>query len=321
MIRTLIPKPVRNKLYRLLLPKSPVLWANWGRFSEYLAKKIPPQKPPVVVLSMPRSGSSWVGEILGLSPNSLYLREPITQTFLRTRETGPSFFEIHEYKLPSTYEQSAAHVFLGLPLFNRWITKYPQQWGLLKRKHKHIVIKEVNPFILDWLVKNFQPRIVYLIRHPAAVASSFNQLGYNGKQLESRFSKETLERYKNCMQYTHSFWAEHGAMQAIILKEIINQAKEYDNFRLVQYEHLCQNPVSVFKDLYNFAELKWNHQVESRILDRSRPQVVNSHDFSTQRNSAYEMNKWKHTISMDDMTELKEAYLAFAPPYYTSDWL
>ena len=39
--------------------------------------------PPVVLLSYPRSGSSWAGKILATSPQFAYLREPITQPYMK----------------------------------------------------------------------------------------------------------------------------------------------------------------------------------------------------------------------------------------------
>lgn len=321
MLNNIFPKPIRKRLYRQFFAKSPVLWANWDSFGKYLASLFPMQKPPVLIISMPRSGSSWVGEILGISPGSLYLREPITQTYLKARDAGPSFFEFNEDNLPETYQDSAKNVFAGLPLFNSSITRYPKQWGLLKRKHKRIVAKEVNPFILCWLIKHFQPRIIYLIRHPASVADSFHRLGYNGKQLKPRLSKKTLEKYDNYEHFTDSFWSEHGALQAIILKETMTIAQDYQDFRLVFYEDLCLNTLSAFKKLFDFVELEWDQTIEKQIIQRSFPETVDNHNFSTQRNSSCEVNKWKRQLSENQIQEVKRGWLSFDPPAYKeADW-
>ena len=294
---------------------------NWGPFSEFLANKNTPLSPPVVILSIPRSGSTWVGEVLGLSASSLYLREPITQTFIKTRDSGPSFFELDEDNLPKTYESSATNALAGFPLFPAQITQKPNQWALTKRKHKRVVIKEINPFMLDWLIKNFHPRIVYLIRHPVAVTDSFNRLGWNGiQQIEPRLRKESLAKYKDQSPHTDSFWAQHGALQAIILNEVTEKMKDYKDFRLVQYEHLCAEPVAVFKELYAFTELEWNDTVEQNIIKRSQPQTINTHNFSTQRNSAHETEKWRHEVDEDNIQQLKDAYLSFGPPFYNNNW-
>jgi hypothetical protein len=322
MIRTLIPKPIRKQLARILLPKSPVLWTNWGVLSEILAKRIPPKQPPVVILSMPRSGSSWVGEILGLSPSSLYLREPITQTHLKmVQEGSPSFFEFDTHCLPEGYASAAANAFSGLPLFSRWITKKPDQWNLSKRKNKRILIKEVNPYLLKWFITDIKPKIIFLMRHPVAIASSFYRNGWDGKQFEFRYTHTTLkERVPEYSHFTHSFWAEHGALQAFMIKDVLSTAKDYKDLVIAKYEDLCTNPTAEYKKLFDFAHLEWNSSIEKTILEKCSPKDINNDFFSTQRNPNYEKDKWKKEVAPDNILELKQAYLSFDPPYYKDDW-
>ena len=321
MIRKLIPKPIRKRLGKLPFIKSPVWWANFGPVSRYLANRIKPLSPPVVILSLPRSGSSWVGEILGLSPTAMYLREPITQSFLRRYPKSYSYFEFDEATKPNIYDLSAKNVFSGLPLFNHWITIHSNQWNLSKRVHRRIVTKEVNPFMLSWLFENFHPRIIYLIRHPVAVTYSFDRMGWSGKKFESRLSKETLEeKIPHYRKFTHSFWAEHGAFQAFVLNEICKNQKENESFSIVRYEDLCADPVNEYKKLFEFAQLEWNDAVERKILERCNPCKINNNAYSTQRDTAYEAKKWKKEVPLEKIRELKQAYLSFDPAYYKDDW-
>lgn len=321
MIRKLIPKPIRRVLSHLILPKSPVLWANWGPVSQWLAHRIRPQSPPVVILSLARSGSSWVGDILGTSLTAMYLREPINLACLKEHPTKPSDFEFDMGQPPAIYESSAKNIFSGLPLFNSSITLKPKQWSLLKRKHRRVVIKEVNPFMLGWLIKTYQPRIIYLLRHPVAVTYSFERMGWTGNKFESRLTKETLSRkVPHYKQFTDSFWSEHGAFQGYLNCEIMEQAKAYKDFRVVKYEDLCADPLNEFKKLYEFAQLEWDRTVEEKIKERTQPAKTDDHAFSTQRNSAYEMEKWKHAVPEDKIQQLKEAYLSFDVPFYRDNW-
>lgn len=322
MIRKLIPKPVRRQLSKLPFVKSPVWWANFGPASRFLATHIPPQSPPVVILSMPRSGSSWVGEIMGLSPGSLYLREPITQTYLNQSPQGsPSFFEFDGAAPPKAYQTSAKNVFSGLPRFNHWITIFPKQWALSQRRHKRIITKEVNPFMLPWLIKNYRPRIIYLLRHPVATASSFKRMGWAGEQFEFRLSAETLkQKIPHYPQFTHSFWAEHGAFQAFLLQETLKHAEGYDDFKLVKYKDICANPLTVFKDLYGFSGLEWNETVERKIRRHLHPEQINTDPYSIYRDTAHEVKKWKKQVPEEKIVDVKNAWLSFDLPYYRNDW-
>ena len=270
---------------------------------------------------MPRSGSSWVGETLGLSPTTLYLGEPMTQTLLREYGKRPVCFELETDNLPLTYEDSLHHAMEGLPAFPKLITLFPEQWSLAKRKKKRVVTKEVNPFMLGWLIQNFHARIIYLIRHPVLVASSFERKSWRNSTLEACILRKTLqEKIPNYKQFTHSFMSEQGALQAFALNETLKMLDGYDDFKLVKYEDLCTNPIEQFKKLYRFAELEWNNTIERHILEHTQPSDVSLHQYNTYRNSTYEMEKWKHDVPKDKINELKEAYLSFDPPYYKTDW-
>ncbi len=52
----------------------PVFSDAWVRFCL--------NKTPVLVISLPRSGSSWIGARLALSSKAAYLREPINTSYL-----------------------------------------------------------------------------------------------------------------------------------------------------------------------------------------------------------------------------------------------
>src|SRR5262245_30987828 len=101
MMRKVI-QVLRKHLGIVLAVYSPVLWANFVRVSRFVAHSIPSVFPPILVISIPRSGSSWLGDSLGISSNALYLREPITQKHLAYKRLAPSFFETNSEKLPET---------------------------------------------------------------------------------------------------------------------------------------------------------------------------------------------------------------------------
>jgi hypothetical protein len=57
-------------------------WAKYGFVSHIIGSIIKPMQPSILVLSLPRSGSSWVGETLGVADDAMYLREPMNKFFI-----------------------------------------------------------------------------------------------------------------------------------------------------------------------------------------------------------------------------------------------
>jgi hypothetical protein len=182
------------------------------------------------------------------------------------------------------------------------------------------VIKEVNPLALDWFIKDYRPKIIYLVRHPAAVANSVFALGWTGHVLkpEAIFSQQTLTSGNFCFaRFIYSFWAAHGALQAIVLKRSLQLLEGYEDYRIVKYEDLCTSPMETSSCLYEFCGLDWDANIEREIGSRSRSSKsyqVGSYDL--ERNSAEMPTKWKSEVSTEHLAQLKEAYLSYNPPYY-----
>jgi len=308
---------LRKFLERVM--RSPVVWANFGPASQILARAISPLPPPILLLSLPRSGSSWVGNILGLSNASLYLREPINQSYLdaygRSSET---VFEVTSRQGSSKYKAFADSAFMGLPVFSSSIVMFPEQWSLGKRAKRRLVIKEVNPLAVAWLVESYRPKVIYLIRHPAAVANSFARLGWVGKQFEHRFTAETLAKgnFKH-ERFSSSFWAEQGALQAVILQLVLDELERNSRFIVTKYEDLCANPLAAYQKLYAFAELEWDSSFEEQILLHSNaPESDRSDGYNIFRNSRTMIDVWRSELSAEEIDALKEAYLSYDPRYY-----
>lgn len=322
-LKGLIPREIRSRVgRRLILPK----WCQLGPLSLDLACHRPMAAPPVLLISLPRCGSSWVGEVLGLSPTAAYLREPITQS-RRVRQPGePSVFELVPERLPSGSMADLARVanraFAGVPDFQLHVVERPAQWAYRERPHRRVVVKEINPLLLDWLLKRYAPRVIYLVRHPAAIANSYHRLGWTGPQLETRFSEAFLSSLKQDYRpFLSSFWAEHGAMQALVHSFAASALKGYEHHEVIKYEDLCRRPHHHFRQLYAFAGLEWNDDISRQIKERSDASAHDRSDiYGTVRDSRAMAKAWKQEVPLKVLRKLREAYLHFDPPYYRSAW-
>lgn len=298
----------------------PVKWAYLPWFRKYVSGNYIPQSPPVLVISMPRSGSSWVGDGLGLSPTALYLREPVTQTYLHSKDSDEpklSVFEIDSTAPPKSYFQAANLAFAGIPAFGASVVTNPQQWSPFRRRIKRLVIKEVNPLALAWLIGRYRPRVIYLLRHPAAVASSFERMGWTTGTLQQR-----LQSHATTVASTGSFWADQGSLQALALRTALHCLRSHTDFQIVRYEDLCMDPLKIFRDLYNFSELSWSDEVARRIDGMSKEQTSgDTGDYGVHRESRTMTEKWRTEVSEQALAEIRQTYLLDNPEYYSEqDW-
>ncbi len=280
---------------------NPIFWAQFGLLSWRLANLIKPLLPTVVVLSLPRSGSSWVGEVLGSAPKALYLREPLTQSAV---DFGAHNFQLTDETFsepPPNYETFLKAAFQGLPIFHPRVVTKPEQWSLYRRWGRRVVIKEVNLRMCPLVIRKFQPRIILLVRHPAAVLQSWRRLKWAGS---TQTEAEAL---------AHD--------QARLLRQTLDTLADYPQHCVVRYEDLCLDPVTQFRRLYDFAGFTWHEQVEALIQEHLQG-GDRADTYGTFRKTAEMVDAWRGGLSQEELQSLRDVYHQYDLPWFSqaSDW-
>jgi hypothetical protein len=283
-----------------------ISWTRLGPVSMLLARMLKPQAPPLLILSAPRSGSSWIGETLGRAQNALYLREPITQSCLAYfRQSGLDqnvMYEPDSSAASEVFARTANRAFSGLPTFPPYVVKFPNQWGLGSRKTRRLVIKEVNPMACRRLVEQYQPRVILLVRHPAAVSLSYVTMGWLSRPVGRQL----------------------GERLGTVLRAALDVLMDHHDYRVVTYEDLCADPVGVFRSLYEFAELAWDTTSEPYIQRRASGEDAagRDHRYGTSRDSRSMIRAWEGKLSEEELDNLRAGYSSFDLPWYRAleDW-
>jgi len=279
---------------------APVSWVRHAPWSKWLTQFLKTRQPAVLLLSLPRSGSSWAGEALGCAADALYLREPVTQSDHLFHDLG-TVFPIDRPDLDSRYEQSARKAYAGWPDFDPSIVRFPEAWALTRRLSQRVVIKEVNPLACGWHIERYAPRVVLLVRHPAAVALSWQRKGWLSPDEDS--------------------WARNGEVQGRALRTALDALARHDEHRVVTYEDLCAHPIDGFQALYGFGGLTWEGRAERFISDRTR-RTDDGNPWDTSRNSQEMIEAWRMQAVRSHVRALRERFAEFNLPWYQQprDW-
>lgn len=326
-LKRLLPAAIRQPIgrSRRYVSHAGLPSAQFWPFGEMLATMAPTRSPPILLVSLPRGGSSWAGRILGSSAQSLYLHEPVTQSYLaRIGGKGASEFEFAMCRRPGAYLRDAALALRGIPRFPESVVLFPEQWRPDQRQARRVVVKEVNPLALDTLVHRFRPRVIYLLRHPAAVARSYRSLGWDGaEQFRQRFAPETLAGLGEefTIPFGGDFWEQSGALQALVQHRVMQILEDWPDHTVVQFEELCRDPLGVFTRLFDFCDLPMTPEMAREIERSSRsagPYRPGGSD--TARDSSAMADRWKRELEPDLIARVRRGYMANRPLFYRDNW-
>jgi hypothetical protein len=180
---------------------------------------------------------------------------------------------------------------------------------------------------LEWLARAYRPRVIYLIRHPAAVANSYSGLGWilrHSKQALHEVLPPECQAASKAAQarFGSTPWANFGLFQAMVSRVATRVLKDSCEHRVVKYEDLCLDPLGVFRELYHFAGLAWSDEVAAGIRLQSEQREHDRRDhYGTLRNSRQMRDVWKNDVGRELLAEVREGYLSGDPPYYgPEDW-
>lgn len=271
-------------------------YTAWG-FVPGLRELLASRRRPLVLLSMPRSGSSWIGSVLGASGSALYLREPLTYWRRRAGERG-AMCNADIDGVPASYEEAAQYAFRGIPRFPFSVIQYPHQWHPLHLAGKRAVIKEVNPLAIRWMRDAYRPDIMFILRHPMAIALSFMRLGW----WRTGDWEAAATRISEVLQHAHGALVGTDAL-------------------FVTYESVCFNPDAEFKRLATWAGLSYDDAAAKRLAE-SQKRGDRTNTYSTTRDSQRMADAWRRDASADDVMRMRNAYLARSPAWYAdpADW-
>ena len=324
-VLNLLLRPIIHRLAgkcSMIAPaRYPVWWANAGWLTRLAAQVSPVHDPAIVIFSLPRSGSSWTARMLTFDEQVLYLREPFTRTsgnhLDRNTEDRFPVREFDPRKPPQGYLDAARKAFAGNPAFPKTILQDPARWTLEDREQKRVLIKDVNPLAAAWLSDQFQPLIVYLLRHPAAVALSYQQRGWLGPKLtRSRFRPQTLSYFQVDGYQPVSFWEEMGIFQALVQRMALENLVSHQVL-VVRYEKLCAAPLKEFQSLYEQVGLTWGDPARDGIRSHTTQEgVYQIGGDSLHRDSSMMTDHWKGALSREAKDDLQRGYFALDPPYY-----
>ncbi|MCO5273467.1 MAG: sulfotransferase [Flavobacteriales bacterium] len=214
----------------------------------------------LTIQSVPRSGSSWLGQIFKSSPEVAFRFQPLFSYAFKDRLTPQStreeclrFFEEIRFTRDPFVLQRDPNIHVDYPSFAE------------STEPTHVVMKEVryNHILPNLMAVLPEIRVVGLVRHPCAVIDSWIHAPREFKPEWSVQEQWRSGALKNQGRPEEFFGFDKWKEVALLFLQL--QQQYPDRMKVVRYADLNDDPVATAHDLFRFCALEFGPSTEAFI--------------------------------------------------------
>ena len=288
----------------------------------------PGKEKNIFLFSMPRSGTTWLMEIIATQPGFKIVNEPfnLRKEVVRDNlglEEWESLMEIGNLPKIAAYLQ---HFIEGRDSDLRYFRQAPfsDLWKLRTNRiiFKLLFIGEGN---LDWYVDTFNGEIIYLVRHPIPVSLSRAVHPRLKSFAESDHKRHFTEEQ---LAYAQEIIFHGDKFEQAVLDWCFQNAVALRNIRpewlVLSYEQMVMEPTLVIDaliDRFSFEkpELMYervNKASNSTAKSNQESQAILMDETKRRENKRWLVEKWAAKVSEEQIAKTFEILKVFEVDFY-----
>ncbi len=290
-------------------------------------------KRPILITGAHRSGSTWIGTIVGKSPEVCYLFEPFNPDFgpAQCRGTFRRWYtyvtasneaphkecisRLLQYRVNLFHEIRAAKTPWHLRQGAEYFLKFPMA---RLRKQRPLFKDPIALFSADWLHQTFDFQVVVLIRHPAAFAASLKRLDWKfpfNQFLEQPLLMEgPLAPFRDTIE-TYAANPPGIIRQAVLLWNMIygrvrDYQEQYPGWLYLRHEDASQEPGAAFERIFDYLDLALTPRLKTLIHSYSHKsnsaEVPEGKATHLKRDSSRAAFGWLKRLTPEEIRQVRE---------------
>lgn len=306
---------------------------------------------PILVTGSIRSGTTWIGRMLAADRSVGYIWEPLNFRWgarnpgvcnapvshwypYISAENGSIFEEAIKNTLGFRY--SLREGLKGIQSrqdMRRLLYEYAASLGHRSQRARPLVKDPFALFSVEWLSETFDMDIVFVIRHPAAVACSLQRLNW-AVPFEHFLDQPLLIRDHlspfEAEIREHAETRQDVIEQAILLWRLVysvvaRHRRRHSDWIFLRHEDLSRDPLAQFGRLFQDLQLEFTPRAASVVQEHSAPgnpsDVTVQEAFSLRRDSRSAISTWKHQLGDMEIERIQAGTHDVAGEFYSDeDW-
>lgn len=299
---------------------------------------------------MHRSGTSWIGSVLGSGGGFILKDEEIFNPSRLQRSCPIS--NSYEHICQDNQEHYAQYVDDILAnkdgyslTYGLWRYRSIKDFGrtykaklrsfnrrLLLRNRPLIMIEPLGLLSAEWICHRYGASVVVLIRHPAAIAYSLKRLGWGfnysnllRQELLTRTLLPGIQRHLSENPPPDDIVGQSALLWRLMYGVVLNYQANHPEWVFVRHEDLAREPMDGFAAMYEKLGLDFTNKARDFIRAHSmetNPQAspIGRRD-DTKRDSLATTTNWKGQLTSGEIQRIRLQVQDISHHWYDdSDW-
>lgn len=311
----------------------------------------PDRGAPILVTGTPRSGSTWVGNVLALDRGAGYIHEPFNKhcpagrcragfrdafTYITPETEGPYVAALRD-TIDWKYSLAAELKSLRTTRQAARMTRDFVYFEVMRQRGARAILKDPLALLsADWLARRFGCQVVVVIRHPAAFVASLRATRWHRVRFEV-FGNQPLLMRDRLAPFAEAIAAatrtmpdaiDAGALLWNILHHHIARLRqEHPDWIFARHEDLSRDPAPEFRAIFDRLGLDFSDEVY-RSLEGYTAGGGALSKFSlfgtrrrTMRNSRDNIFAFRDLLTPEEIARVRAATAPLSERFYTdADW-
>lgn len=313
-------------------------------------------RAPILVTGAPRSGSTWLGNVLCLAPNVGFVHEPFNRhcsSGLCRADFPHSFVEVteaNEARYLEAMQDTLAWRFSpgaelraiparAKPRPPRALARLVRDYAYfeqMRRRGARMVVKDpIALFSADWIARRFGAKVVVLIRHPAGFVASMRAAGFvmnfeafrrQPALMEGRLAPFADEIRAAAPHRSPSIEA-NTLLWRILHHHIDLLSREHPDWIFVRHEDLSRDPAAAFPPLFERLGLPFTAEVAAGLAQftSDQPALGRFSLFGTRRrtmrSSSASVHAFRNRLDPEEIATIRRLASPIWERFYDAgDW-
>lgn len=261
----------------------------------------------ILIFSYPRSGSTWLMELIGNIPGTVNLWEPLHIQYVKPFRTLGFGWRQH---IPEGEEWKEAkekfeQLFRGKYL-NFWLSSrdFPLRFVTADR----MIIKFVRAnALMPWLLQKFEFEVMplYLLRHPFAVAASQMKEGswdyeFEGYEIPDVPFNHIFKCHESFLSTLKTKGEEIVATWCINNKVVLENELHNKGWITIFYESLLLHPEKELQHIFD----RWGISAPVGVFENLRDASSTTKEATFQKGLEAQLSKWKKHFDQNEIEQM-----------------